>query len=1808
MCFIMHVVLEIVLSHLGKLPTYILILFTKNQHSSLGRVFLLLFLTTSAFSKSFNEYQFIWNSGSQSFTFDGNSSPNIILYEHCSYLIRSLGAEFSISEDNITHYSGNEIFFNQGVQGDGEYILLTPNQSTPRKLYYQNLNDPSSRGTFEIKGYENVGLLRMNQPEAFANLGANVVLSDDLTLFASAPGFREKEGLVIRSSIQNDGTFIHESNIPSPTEEKTFWGSSLYFDNNQSQLLIGSPNSADFRGSLHSYSSSTSETKLLFMGENIGDLLGWSFSTHHDKLLVSALSVTDPTGGYFSVFSNAYSNRLALHENVRSGYPVFGNEYGYDVSIFDNLIAIGAPGEDDLTRQDCGAVYLYRLEENNLKSYKILSSIRNDGDRFGHSVTLDNGFMFVGAPSGDGSSTKSGLVHIFDCKDEDFTDKEIFRILPPNEGAAQNFSQDISVVGDFVFISSPGTEEVGAVYVFRRYATPDSDAWVLVNSIPLSLFSDDLRSTDKIAIDAQNGVLAIGMETESSNEIEAGAVLILRNPAWNVSSQIIIPPFFRHDSPSAFTIEEDSSVLTVDFNASLPPWSNAKLFWEINSSSALITIEDYDINSTTGVFNFTPPANLSGIISFTLAVQTNNQRVQHDFSITINSVSDEPYFEDFNTADDITQKLPAGAVNQHYSYFFHLNDPDVDDINDLNLTLVGEGELPSGLRLIPDSTGLFRTIEGTPDLNSTYVDRNRTHTFVLSLSDGKGNDISQSFSIQIFPENNQTICIFRGDKLESPASINLNFSENFSLKDWENEISELNITDSDGLDVRVINLPASGFLFPNNDSSFTKFSDYKIRYIPEYNFNGNVSWGLRFKDNHPVSPELFDLYFNLDISSVNTPPHIDLNVTNFLIAEGEFFESSFHVFDADEDLFTVSIKNAPDWLKFDGVRRIYGKPSRNDFKENGEFFFITVTDQWGGSTSQKVSIEIDTINKPPIITIDDEQVSVKEFSINEDSGSFIFEIAADDPDGNSSLLDWEIDHRLVEIDASDTNKRKLFFEPESNFSGLISCEVKVFETLDPLAYDKINLIFNVNPLPDPPKFETFPYPGVVLNRPWFYHIRGFDADLNDHLILEYLEPRLDWLKFAQTGTRQWTFSGFPTELADDVDVHLRLSDGNTTVEQKFSLKVINSVEDLILTESSGVEFTNLGDSLLKKSTHIDLIEDSNWSIDTIKVNAIDEIRINWSITEFPTNGSVKFAETGNGEIQNLSYVPDENFNGSDLLVLEVTDNYSTLELRFTFNVIKQEDPLVFLEIPNGIVEDEDEFYDFLITFEDGDGIDNLKKIEFLTLPNWLLVSENFSSQFKHSLRVSGEPSVNDIGLHDVNFIVTDNEGLDHLKSFKINVRFLNKPPVLSPTSIYTTIDEDSHNDANPKIWIEPFTVSDVESSEDQMTWSIFRQPFFGSAGIDEDGDKLFYFPDANYSGEDSFLVGVLDSGGSNNSLPRQAIAEVNISVNQLNDLPFFSSLPPSHTNETDVITWYDEKTFSYLIEVKDSDWNWQGYPKISLLSNLPQWVSFLDLGEGRALLSGTPKWFHQGKYSFTIEARSGTDKITQKFDLKVVVDDFPPLVMNASGQTIYSQIQLFVLEDGNLDDVRETVMGLYAYNPDKKFGETLRWLSYKQPLSGGHISLTSYKDEINDFALIADFNYSLPMHFNGADKFSILVDEGDKTTEVPFEINVKSIPDPPEFIDDNLTFSLGESGSYIQFEVTAFEPDGQPLEFKILHSTPESKWISLKEKHIHDSVTSLVIGGVIPKNNINETITVVAADPTGRFDLLPIKLLSTEDN
>ena len=117
-----------------------------------------------------------------------------------------------------------------------------------------------------------------------------------------------------------------------------------------------------------------------------------------------------------------------------------------------------------------------------------------------------------------------------------------------------------------------------------------------------------------------------------------------------------------------------------------------------------------------------------------------------------------------------------------------------------------------------------------------------------------------------------------------------------------------------------------------------------------------------------------------------------------------------------------------------------------------------------------------------------------------------------------------------------------------------------------------------------------------------------------------------------------------------------------------------------------------------------------------------------------------------------------------------------------------------------------------------------------------------------------------------------------------------------------------------------FSVTDEETSADELTWSIVSSPLHGYARIDERGLEVSYYPDANFSGDDFFSIGVMDRGGANNSLPRQAIIPVSITVLQENDLPIFQTSPPSDSNNSFSTTWNDERDYSYELSVLDSDW------------------------------------------------------------------------------------------------------------------------------------------------------------------------------------------------------------------------------------------------------------------------------------------------
>ena len=277
-------------------------------------------------------------------------------------------------------------------------------------------------------------------------------------------------------------------------------------------------------------------------GIGAGSMYGWTTLAEFGKIFSGSLSVLDSEGGYVSV-SESSSPSLNL-QSLRAPLGQFGNEFGYAIACFENFLLVGSPGEDDLIREDAGSVYVYKFEDEFAYKHKIIPSTPNQGDRFGHTLSINQDFIFVGAPNGDGLSPNTGVVYVYEYNaSENLVVKEVFKILPPDQDSGMKFGQNLLVQGDFVFISSLRSNDKGTVYVYKK--SINNTSWKHVRTLPLGDFSNHLSFPENISLASNMGVLAIGLENESSINLDAGAVQVLYNPHGILRAFLHCPPILK---------------------------------------------------------------------------------------------------------------------------------------------------------------------------------------------------------------------------------------------------------------------------------------------------------------------------------------------------------------------------------------------------------------------------------------------------------------------------------------------------------------------------------------------------------------------------------------------------------------------------------------------------------------------------------------------------------------------------------------------------------------------------------------------------------------------------------------------------------------------------------------------------------------------------------------------------------------------------------------------------------------------------------------------------------------------------------------------------------------------------------------------------------------------------------------------------------------------------------------------------------------------------------------------------------------
>ena len=200
--------------------------------------------------------------------------------------------------------------------------------------------------------------------------------------------------------------------------------------------------------------SSTFLSKVTAPDKAFGNQFGFSVSLSSDLLIVGSY-LSDPSGISDAGASYLYrveSNGSATFLNkIMAPDQASGDYFGRAVSISGNLIGVGAHTADPNGVTNGGSVYLYRLESNGSLSFlnKVIAHDISAEDEFGVDLSLYDNLLLIGSRKADPNGfTNGGAAYLY--RVEQNGSVSLLEKIVANDIAANDwFGRDVSQYGNF---------------------------------------------------------------------------------------------------------------------------------------------------------------------------------------------------------------------------------------------------------------------------------------------------------------------------------------------------------------------------------------------------------------------------------------------------------------------------------------------------------------------------------------------------------------------------------------------------------------------------------------------------------------------------------------------------------------------------------------------------------------------------------------------------------------------------------------------------------------------------------------------------------------------------------------------------------------------------------------------------------------------------------------------------------------------------------------------------------------------------------------------------------------------------------------------------------------------------------------------------------------------------------------------------------------------------------------------------------------------------------------------------------------
>jgi len=220
--------------------------------------------------------------------------------------------------------------------------------------------------------------------------------------------------------------------------------------------LVLLPTRAESQGQLRRLSQADAEPQELF---------GYSVDISGDRAIVGAhqdshVGMASGTAFLYEVSSGQKLRNLPASN--RHALMMFG----FSVAIEGDRAVVGAPAYN-LSGYEFfgGAAYLYDVPAGQ-EITLIIPADNFAGDWFGTSVSISTDHIVIGAPGDTVNGTWSGSAYVLDAS----TGQELFKLVPDDGYAGDNFGCDVAVDGDHVVVGAlyddPNGWTFGSAYVF----------------------------------------------------------------------------------------------------------------------------------------------------------------------------------------------------------------------------------------------------------------------------------------------------------------------------------------------------------------------------------------------------------------------------------------------------------------------------------------------------------------------------------------------------------------------------------------------------------------------------------------------------------------------------------------------------------------------------------------------------------------------------------------------------------------------------------------------------------------------------------------------------------------------------------------------------------------------------------------------------------------------------------------------------------------------------------------------------------------------------------------------------------------------------------------------------------------------------------------------------------------------------------------------------------------------------------------------------------------------------------------------